>query len=90
MAGARQVLLSSRKRWALMSENGDARPEAAFKELLAKLDPVDLVLVEGFKSEAIPKVEAHRHETGQGLIARQDGGVWRLPAMCRWPMWMCP
>ena len=75
MAGARQVLLSSRKRWALMSENGEARPEAAFKELLAKLDPVDLVLVEGFKSEAIPKVEAHRHQTGQDLIARQDTGV---------------
>jgi len=73
-AGARQVLLSSRNRWALMSElAGQDEPE--MEDLLAKLDPVDLVLVEGYKTGSHPKVEAHRVETGQPLIALDDATV---------------
>lgn len=70
-AGATEVLLSSRKRWALMHEHRGAE-EATLDELLAKLSPVDLVLVEGFKREKHPKVEAHRAETGSPLIAPDD------------------
>lgn len=70
-AGATEVLLSSRKRWALMHEHRGT-DEASLDELLAKLAPVDLVLVEGFKSERHPKVEAHRAETGSPLIAPGD------------------
>lgn len=70
-AGATEVLLSSRKRWALMHEHRGAE-EATLDELLAKLSPVDLVLVEGFKRERHPKVEAHRAETGSPLIATDD------------------
>ncbi len=70
-AGASEVLLSSRKRWALMHELRGAA-EATLDELLAKLSPVDLVLVEGFKREKHPKVEAHRAETGTPLIALED------------------
>ncbi len=70
-AGASEVLLSSRKRWALMHEHRGAA-EATLDELLAKLSPVDLVLVEGFKREKHPKVEAHRAETGTPLIALED------------------
>ncbi|MEM9582949.1 MAG: molybdopterin-guanine dinucleotide biosynthesis protein B [Pseudomonadota bacterium] len=74
VAGASQVLLSSANRWALMSElRGASEPPLA--DLLAKLDPVDLVLVEGYKRDAHPKVEAHRRETGQDLIARDDPTV---------------
>jgi molybdopterin-guanine dinucleotide biosynthesis protein MobB len=70
-SGAREVLLSSRKRWALMHEHrGD--DEATLEELLAKLSPVDLVLVEGFKRDRHPKIEAHRAETGTPLIALED------------------
>ncbi|MGR3492312.1 MAG: molybdopterin-guanine dinucleotide biosynthesis protein B [Shimia sp.] len=70
-AGARQVLLSSAKRWALMSElRGEAEPPLA--ELLARLDPVDLVLIEGWKRDTHPKVEAWRAETGHPLIAPGD------------------
>lgn len=70
-AGAHEVLLSSGKRWALMHENRGA-PEASLDELLSKLGPVDLVLIEGFKTSRHPKVEAHRSETGQPLIATGD------------------
>lgn len=67
-AGAREVLLASRNRFALMHElEGEAEPTLA--ELLQKLAPVDLVLVEGYKRDGHPKVEAHRAETGNPLIA---------------------
>lgn len=70
-AGASEVLLSSRKRWALMHEHRGAA-ETKLDELLAKLSPVDLVLVEGFKREKHPKIEAHRAETRTPLIALED------------------
>lgn len=70
-AGAREVMLASRTRVALMSElRGD--PEPTLDELLARLAPVDLVLVEGYKRDRHPKIEAHRAETGQPLIAPDD------------------
>ena len=74
VAGAGQVLLASRNRWALMTELRDA-PEPPLAELLARLDPCDLVLVEGYKRDSHPKVEAHRAETGQPLIAPGDPTV---------------
>ena len=70
-AGAREVLLSSGNRWALMHELRGA-PEPALSALLAKLDPVDLVLVEGYKRDTHPKIEAWRAETQHPLIAPQD------------------
>jgi molybdopterin-guanine dinucleotide biosynthesis protein MobB len=73
-AGATEVLLSSRNRWALMHENRDEE-EATLEQLLARLSPVDLVLIEGFKRERHPKVEAHRAETGNPLIAPGDETV---------------
>jgi molybdopterin-guanine dinucleotide biosynthesis protein MobB len=73
-AGARQVILSSGVRWALMTELRGA-PEAPLDELLAHLAPVDLVIVEGYKRDRHPKVEAWRAETGQPLIAREDATV---------------
>ena len=73
-AGAVEVLLSSRKRFALMHEHrGETEPE--LDELLVKLAPVDLVLVEGYKRGGHPKVEAHRAETGNPLIATDDATV---------------
>lgn len=67
-AGAREVLLASRNRWALMHElTGEDEPPLS--HLIAKLEPVDLILIEGYKRDAHPKVEAHRAETGNPLIA---------------------
>jgi len=73
-AGAREVLISSPRRFALMHElRGEA--ELPLAQLLERLAPVDLVLVEGYKRERHPKVEAHRAATGQPLIAPGDPSV---------------
>jgi len=70
-AGAHQVLLASGTRWALMTElRGDDEPPLA--ELLTRLDPVDLVLVEGYKRDTHAKIEAFRAEPGNPLIANDD------------------
>lgn len=71
LAGAGEVLLSSRKRWALMHENRGV-DEPSLADLLAKIEPVDLVLIEGYKRDDHSKVEAHRAETGNPLIAVDD------------------
>ena len=74
VAGASEVLLASRNRWALMHEiRDDAEPPLS--ELLEKLSPVDLVLIEGYKRDSHAKVEAHRAETKQGLLATEDATV---------------
>ncbi len=73
-AGASEVLLASRNRIALMQELREA-DEPDLASLLARLSPVDLVLVEGYKRDAHPKVEAHRAETGNPLIAPDDPTV---------------
>ncbi|MBM2291904.1 molybdopterin-guanine dinucleotide biosynthesis protein B [Sulfitobacter pseudonitzschiae] len=74
VAGASEVLLASRNRFALMHEMRGA-DELPLSALLEKLSPVDLVLVEGYKRDAHPKVEAHRAETGNPLIAPDDPTV---------------
>lgn len=74
VAGAHQVLLSSGTRWALMTELRN-RSEPPLADLLTQLAPVDLVLVEGYKRDSHPKVEAFRAETGNPLIARDDDSV---------------
>ena len=63
-AGATEVLIGSAKRWALMHELRDA-PEPSLYDLLQKLSPVDLVVVEGFKTALHAKVEVYRHEVGK-------------------------
>ena len=74
VAGATEVLLASRNRFALMHELRD-EDEPSLSELLQKLAPVDLVLVEGYKRDTHPKVEAHRSVTGNPLIAPDDPTV---------------
>ncbi len=69
-AGAHEVLLASRTRWALMHELADSEP--TLEVLLAKMAPVDLVLIEGYKRDSHAKVEAHRDATGTDLIAKDD------------------
>jgi molybdopterin-guanine dinucleotide biosynthesis adapter protein len=66
-AGAREVLVASRRRWALVHELWEA-PEPGLAQLLALLSPADLVLVEGFKAEAHPKVEVHRAANRQPFL----------------------
>jgi len=58
-AGARQVAIVSSKRWAVVTELGE-ESEPDFEDVIAWLGPADLIIVEGYKSAAIPKVEARR------------------------------
>lgn len=70
-AGAREVLVASSQRWALMHEHaGDAEPP--LEELIAQLSPCDLILVEGWKGAAGPKVEVWREATGKPRLLEQD------------------
>ncbi len=70
-AGAHEVLLASRNRIAHMQELRD-QDEPPLGELLKRLSPVDLVLIEGFKRDQHSKIEAFRAETGNPLIAPND------------------
>jgi molybdopterin-guanine dinucleotide biosynthesis protein B len=70
-AGACEVIVSSARRWVQMHENGD-QPEATLRELLARVSPCDLVLIEGFKSERHPKLEVYRHANNQPPLHPED------------------
>ena len=70
-AGASEVIISSSRRWAQMHEIGAAE-EATLAELLLKVSPCDLVLVEGFKSERHPKIEVFRVSIGKEPLHRRD------------------
>jgi molybdopterin-guanine dinucleotide biosynthesis adapter protein len=73
-SGAAEVLVSSGKRWALMHElRGAAEPR--LPELLKKMARVDLVVVEGFKSEPHRKIEVHRLANGKPLLFPDDPGI---------------
>ena len=63
-AGANEVLLSCNDRWALMHERHD-EAEVTLDELISHLSPCDLVLIEGFKQEPVPKLEVYRPENGK-------------------------
>lgn len=66
-AGAQEVLLVSPRRFALAHEWGDASPPD-LNRLIARLAPVDLVLVEGFREDPCPKIEVHRPALGKGRL----------------------
>ena len=70
-AGAREVVLASARRHAILTEHRDA-PEPSLQSILARLAPVDLVLIEGYKRDRHPKVEVFRAATGHGLIQPGD------------------
>jgi molybdopterin-guanine dinucleotide biosynthesis protein B len=74
LAGASEVLVSSGRRWALMHElRGETEPTLA--QLLARLSPVDLVIVEGFKREPHPKFEVHRLANGKPPLHPGDPSI---------------
>ena len=70
-SGATEVLVSSTARWALMHELRGAG-EPRLPELLAKMSPVDLVVVEGFKREPLCKIEVHRLANAKALLFPDD------------------
>lgn len=70
-AGAGEVLVSSGRRWVLMHELEGAE-EPPLAQHLNRLAPCDLVLVEGWKTEPVPRIEVHRQSLGTPLLARSD------------------
>src|SRR5687767_13014462 len=73
-AGCAEVLVSSSKRWALMHEHRGA-PEPKLQDLVKHLSPCDLLIVEGYKSEAIPKIEVHRRDAQVPMLHPDDPHV---------------
>ena len=70
-AGASEVMVASARRWALMHElRGAAEP--SLDELVARLSPVDVVIVEGYKRHPHPKLEVHRPSLGKPLLYPDD------------------
>lgn len=73
-AGAGEVMIASPYRIAIMRELRGA-PEPSLPELLARLAPADLTLVEGYKWESLPKLEVHRPEVGKPPLYPDDAGI---------------
>jgi len=70
-AGAKEVLVASANRWALMHESrGDKEPRLA--DLLRRMSPADLVLIEGYKRDAHVKIEVHRLANAKPLLYPSD------------------
>lgn len=76
-AGAREMLISSGRRWALMHELGEDEEEMTLAQLLPRLDAasLDLILVEGFKREAFPKIELCRPDLGHPYLYPDDSNI---------------
>jgi molybdopterin-guanine dinucleotide biosynthesis adapter protein len=83
-AGAAEVLVASPLRWALMHELRGA-PEFTLPELLARLSPADIVIVEGFKSEAHPRIEVFRKANGKPPLHPDDLGIIAVASDVPWP-----
>lgn len=70
-AGATEVLVTSSRRWVLMHElRGESEP--SMDEIMARVSPCDLLLVEGYKRAAIPKLEVYREAVGEGALHPHD------------------
>lgn len=73
-AGAGEVLVASDVRWALMHENVALEPPQ-LQDLLARLSQCDLVLVEGWKRDPVPKIEVHRADNGKPWLYPDDENI---------------
>jgi molybdopterin-guanine dinucleotide biosynthesis protein B len=73
-AGASEVLATSSRRWVLMHElRGEAEP--TMEEVIARISPCDLLLVEGYKRASIPKLEVYREVVGEGMLHPHDSNI---------------
>ena len=73
-AGCNEVLVTSSRRWVLMHELRGA-PEPTLEQMIKRISPCDLLLVEGFKREPIPKLEVYRAEVGEPNLFPHDPNV---------------
>ena len=73
-AGAHEVLITGSRRWAILHENRNAK-EPNIDDLLTRMEKVDLVLIEGFKSYGHAKLEVYRPDVGKTLMASDDKSI---------------
>jgi molybdopterin-guanine dinucleotide biosynthesis protein B len=78
-AGCTEVLVSSDRRWAQMHELRGA-PEVALEELIKRMSPCDLLLVEGYKAYPMPKLEVYREANGKPLLHPEDEHIFAVVA----------
>src|SRR5271166_5502592 len=88
-AGAREVMVTSQQRWALMHELRDT-PEPRLDELVRRMTPVDLVLVEGFRRHPHPKIEIYRPSLGKPLLHPDDPFIIAIASDERLPDFSVP
>ena len=70
-AGCLEVMVSSEKRWVIQHElRGD--PEPPLERQIERMSPCDLLLIEGYKRAAIPKLEVYRQANGKPLLHPED------------------
>ncbi len=74
MAGADQVMVVSGRRWALMTETAEV-VEPDIDALITRMEPTDVLLIEGFHAHSHPKIEIHRPSLGHDLMWRPEGDV---------------
>src|SRR6185312_13854446 len=73
-SGASEVFISSKNRWAQMHElRGEE--ELRLRDIIKRMTPVDLLIIEGFKRETHPKLEIHRAEVGKPLLQPEDDWI---------------
>ena len=73
-AGAHEVVITGASRWALLHENRD-EPEPTIEQMLDRMAPVDLVIIEGFKSYPHPKMEVYRPEVGKSMVLETEPSI---------------
>ncbi len=88
-AGASEVAVAGNARWALLHEHhGEA--ESSVDDLVARMDPVDLLLIEGFKRHEHDKIEVHRPQVGKPLLAEEDAHIIAVASTAELPHLACP
>lgn len=88
-AGACEVIVSSARRWVQMHEVGEGK-EATLRELLERVSPCDLILIEGFKSERHPKLEVYRRANNQPPLHAGDDRIVAIASDQPFPNTMLP
>lgn len=73
-AGASEVMVVTSSRWILMHESRQ-EPEPPIESLIQRMTPVDLLLIEGFKTHPHPKLEIHRQDEGKPLLCQDDADI---------------
>ena len=83
-AGASEVLVVTSSRWVLMHESRE-EPEPSIESLIERMTPVDLVLIEGFKTHHHAKLEIHRESEGKPLLCPDDPEIVAVASDCPLP-----